>query len=97
MKSAVSIAVEGLGDGCVAIATRGKSTSSGSQTVYTFDTLWRGTSNAPMLLLLMMIATFPSINAPLCSVLICNNNKHGFAVVILSVWFLLIHCCAFPS
>ena len=62
MKPAVSIAVEGLGDGWVTMMTRGKSTSRGSQIVSTFYTLWRGTSNA-LMLLLMMIAACRSINA----------------------------------
>ena len=39
MKPAVSIAVEGLGDGWVTMMTRGRSTSRVSQTVSTFDTL----------------------------------------------------------
>ena len=52
MKPAVSIVVVGFRGGWVTMMTRGLSTSNGSQTVSTFDTLWRGTSNA-----LMMIAT----------------------------------------
>ena len=48
MKPAVSIEVEGLGDGYVTMMTRGRSTSSGSQTVSTFDTLWRGRQRSDM-------------------------------------------------
>ena len=62
MKPAVSIAVEGLGDGWGTMIAHGKSTSSGSQTASTLDTLCRGKSNA-LMLLLMMIATCRSINA----------------------------------
>jgi hypothetical protein len=64
MKSAVSIAVEGLEDGCVTMMTSGNCTSSGSQSVSTNNTLRRVTSNALILLLLMMvIATCQRINS----------------------------------
>ena len=48
MKPAVSIAVEGLEDGWVTMMTRGRSTSRVSQTVSTFDTLWRGRQRPDM-------------------------------------------------
>ena len=74
MRPAVSILAEGLRGGWVTMMTRGWSTSSGSQTVSTFDTLWRGKRKA---LMLLMIATCRSINALLCNLLLCIN-KHGY-------------------
>ena len=74
LRPAVSIAVEGLGDGWGTM-TRGKSTSSGSRTVSTFDTIWRGRSNA-LDLPMMMIAPCRRINALLCSLLVCNDNTN---------------------
>ena len=55
MKPAVSIVVEGLRGGWVTMMTRGRSISNGSRTVSTLDTLWKGTLNALMLMLLVMM------------------------------------------
>ena len=55
MKPAVSIVAEDLRGGWVTTMTRGRSTSGGSQTVSTFDTLWTETSNAHILLPVMIV------------------------------------------